>query len=245
MDFDVTETGDGDALVVFVHGVLDRGASFRRVAELLTGECRMVWYDRRGYGRSSRAGESPSGLDGHVADLLAVLDGRRAVVVGHSFGGVTVLGAAARAPELVDSVVLYETVTAWAPGWDDRIMRGVLASEDPGDAGLRMMLGDRLDGLDDDERARWRREAATFVAEERSARLPVPPYDLADIRSPIVYGASDPRVMAPVLEHLRATTPSVEVVTIPGAGHNAHRSAPDGFAELVRRGIVVARERRY
>jgi pimeloyl-ACP methyl ester carboxylesterase len=243
MDLEVTEEGEGDALVVFVHGVLDRGTSFRRVADVLVPDCRVLWYDRRGYGRSSRAGVGPSDIDGHVADLIAVLDGRRAVVVGHSFGGVTVLGAAARAPELVDAVVLYETVTAWAPGWDDRIMRGVLGSDDPEEAGLRMMLGDRLERLDADEQAGWRREAATFVAEEQSARFPEPPYDLADVVSPIVYGASDPRIMAPVLDLLRAKTPSVEVVTIPGAGHNAHRSAPDAFAALVRRGIEIGRAR--
>ena len=35
-------------------------------------------------------------LDGHVDDLLAVIDGRPAVVVGHSYGGDIALGAALR-----------------------------------------------------------------------------------------------------------------------------------------------------
>src|SRR5262245_45116929 len=131
MDLEVTESGSGEELVVFVHGVLDRGTSFRHVAELLDGECRMLWYDRRGYGRSAAVTGVPSGIDGHIADLGAVLDGRRAVVAAHSFGGITALGAAIRQPESVAALVLYETVTAWAPGWDDRIMQGVLASEDP------------------------------------------------------------------------------------------------------------------
>ena len=75
-------------------------------------------------------------IDGHIADLLSVLDGRRAVVVGHSFGGVTAMGAAARAPQSVAAVVLYETSVAWVPGWDDGVMREVLGDEDPEGAGL-------------------------------------------------------------------------------------------------------------
>ncbi len=242
MDLEVTELGSGDALLVFVHGVLDRGTSFRRVADQLDGDCRMLWYDRRGYGRSAAVAGVPSGIDGHIADLLAVLDGRRAVVAAHSFGGITALGAAIRAPESVTSLVLYETVTAWAPGWDDRIMQGVLGSEDPEAAGLRLMFGDRLDSMSEDAQARWRPEARVFVAEEASVRTGTPPYDVADLRVPVVYGASDPGIMAPVLEYLGTAIAPIEVVAVPGAGHNAHRSAPDGYADLVRRALAVARD---
>src|SRR5215510_7043817 len=46
VDLEVTEVGSGDALVVFVHGVLDRGRSFDRVADVLAPECRLRCYDR-------------------------------------------------------------------------------------------------------------------------------------------------------------------------------------------------------
>ena len=39
MDLIVTESGAGEALVVLVHGVLDRGRSFSRVAEFLSPDC--------------------------------------------------------------------------------------------------------------------------------------------------------------------------------------------------------------
>ena len=109
MDLAVTEVGSGDALVVFVHGVLGHGRSFDRVAAELDSECRMLWYDRRGYSGSAGAAGAPVTIDGHITDLLDVIDGRRAVVVGHSFGGVTAMGAAVRAPQSVAALVLYET----------------------------------------------------------------------------------------------------------------------------------------
>jgi pimeloyl-ACP methyl ester carboxylesterase len=242
MALEVHEAGVGDALVVFVHGVLDRGGSFRRVAALLEDDCRMAWYDRRGYGAATS--DAPCvGVETHIADLLAVLAGRRAVVVGHSFGGVTAMGAATRAPELVEALVLYETSMAWVPGWDDGVMEGVFRGPDPEGAALRLMLGPRYDAMRPDQQARRRRDAAAFLAEERSVRSGAAPFDVAAIAAPVVYGRSDPAVMPAVVAHLERHLPRLEVVTVPGAGHHAHRDAPDAFAALVRRGVEMAAAR--
>jgi len=241
MDLAVTEVGSGDDLVVFVHGVLGHGRSFDRVAAELESECRMLWYDRRGYSGSAGAAGAPVTIDGHITDLLDVLDGRRAVVVGHSFGGVTAMGAAARAPQSVAALVLYETSVAWVPGWDDGVMRDVLRSDDPEVAGLRVMLGDRYDAMSDDEKARRRVDGTAFITEEASVRTGTPPFAVADVEAPLVYGRSDEQVMPIVVDFLRSQLSSMEVVTLPGAGHHAHRTAPEAFAGLVRRGLAVAR----
>jgi len=236
----VTESGRGDDLVVFAHGVLDRGRSFRFVGEELADECRMAWYDRRGYGDSLDLAPVPVGVDVHAADLLDVLDGRPAVVVGHSFGGVTALGAAMRAPELVRAVVVYETGMAWAPGWDDAHMQAMLWGDDPEAQGARMMFGSRYEAMAPDERSRWLLEARAFVAEERSVRRGPAPFDLAGLRVPLVYGCSDRDRFGVIGGYLESVVPGVEIVELPGAGHNAHRSQPGPFADRVRRALVLA-----
>ena len=101
MDLEVTEVGRGTPLVVFVHGVLDRGRSFQPVADLLDGECRLLHYDRRGYGAARHAPGVPVGVHQHIEDVLTVLAGRPALVVGHSFGGMTAMGAATIHPTAV------------------------------------------------------------------------------------------------------------------------------------------------
>ena len=237
---EVLETGTGTPRVVFVHGVLDRGRSFGRVAGLLTGECRMVWYDRRGYGESLNAAGAPVGVEGHVEDLLEVLDDRPAVVVGHSFGGVTVLGAALRAPDLVEGVVLYETGMAWIPGWDDRPLQSVLWGAEPEADVVRMMLGDRFEQMAPDQRATWMEEARAFVAEERSVRTGGEPFDVAALQAPLVFGHGDSYPFIAVADHLRREVRQVEIVKVPGAGHNAHRTHPGPFADLVRLGMRMA-----
>jgi pimeloyl-ACP methyl ester carboxylesterase len=237
MDLSVTESGAGEALVVFVHGVLDRGRSFSRVASILSPQCRVAWYDRRGYGDSADAPHVPADIHGHIEDLVTVLEGRRAVVVGHSFGGVIAAGAAVRAPELVEALVIYESAMAWVPGWDDQTMRQILSGEDPENAGLRLMLGGRYDAMSPAERARLLPQARAFIEEERSTRAATAPYDLASLRVPVVYGFSDIFPVAAVREHLRAVVRDVEFVTVPGGSHNAHRAAPEAFADLTRRGL--------
>jgi pimeloyl-ACP methyl ester carboxylesterase len=237
MDLAVTESGAGEALVVLVHGVLDRGRSFSRVGGFLAPQCRVAWYDRRGYGDSAGAPRVPADVDVHIEDVLTVLDGRRAVVVGHSFGGVIAAGAAVRAPECVEALVLYESVMAWVPGWDDRHMRQLLWGADPEDAGLRMMLGARYDAMSEAAQARLLPQARAFIHEERSTRGVLPPYDLARLNVPVVYGFSEVFPVAAMREHLRAVVPDVEFAAIPGGGHFAHRAAPEAFAGLIRMGL--------
>jgi pimeloyl-ACP methyl ester carboxylesterase len=175
----------------------------------------------------------PAGIDRHVDDLLAVLDGDPAVVVGHSFGGVVALGAAATAPQIVEAVVAYETNIAWTPGWDDGAMRLVHESDDPEAEALRLMLGPGFTTLRDDEQRTLRLEARAFVTEEASVRGGAP-FQLSDIRAPVVFGCSDPAMMPPVVAFLAEQVENVDLVVLPGAGHAAHRSAPAAFADLVR-----------
>lgn len=235
----VEQVGTGPQRVVFVHGVLDRGRSFRRVAAKLASECSMEWYDRRGYGGSLDAPGSPVDVAGHAGDLVAVLDDRPAVVVGHSFGGVIVLAAAQRAPELFSAVVLYETGMCWLPGWDDRVLRALLWGDDPEGMALQLMLGAHYGRLKGPELAIRRREATAFVVEERSVRDGGPAPDVAAVRAPLVFGHSE-RWPEVVVDHVRHAVPGADVVELPGADHNAHRSQPGPFADLVRRGVAAA-----
>jgi pimeloyl-ACP methyl ester carboxylesterase len=109
------EVGEGP-LVALVHGSMDRSGGMLRVRRLLQSSYRVLRYDRRGYARSLAAGP-PASFDQQVADLVALLAGRPAVLVGHSFGGLVCLALAERRPELVRAVLAYEAPKMWAPWW--------------------------------------------------------------------------------------------------------------------------------
>ncbi|WP_049570385.1 alpha/beta fold hydrolase [Nocardiopsis sp. SBT366] len=103
--------------VVFSHCWSTSLASWGPVVRDLDPDLRVVLYDQRGHGRSqtplTRAGYGPEKL---ADDLCAVLEatvpsGRKAVVAGHSMGGMTVMASGPRATfkEKVGAVLLTNT----------------------------------------------------------------------------------------------------------------------------------------
>jgi pimeloyl-ACP methyl ester carboxylesterase len=96
-------TQDAPIAVVFVHGFLARSAEFDPQWEPLLGRVRLVRYDHRGHGGSSRSRKA-SDVDQLGRDLGRVLDEvvptGDVVLVGHSMGGMTVMALAQRRPEL-------------------------------------------------------------------------------------------------------------------------------------------------
>jgi pimeloyl-ACP methyl ester carboxylesterase len=104
-DLFVRAWGDGAETAVLVHGDVFAGeATWDRQREL-GARCRLLVPDRRGFGGSPDGGREDFERDaGEVAALL----GEGAHLVGHSYGGVVALLAAARRPEAVHSLAVVE-----------------------------------------------------------------------------------------------------------------------------------------
>ena len=230
-------------VVVLVHGSLDRGTSFARVVRRLP-DLHVVTYDRRGYHRSRPVAPLATTLEDHVADLVAVVDGRPSVLVGHSYGGDVALGAAAEAPDAVRAVGVYEPPLPWSDWWPRR-SSGSIAAEDPAAFAesffRRVVSDDAWDRLPETARADRRADGPALVAELASIRRDRSPIDFGAIAVPVVLGRGSRslphhrRAIDTLVELLRTT----EVVEFPGATHGAHLSQPDAFAAFVR--LVAAR----
>jgi pimeloyl-ACP methyl ester carboxylesterase len=245
----------GSATVVFVHGSLDRGESFRRVMRRLS-EFGTVTYDRRGYQGSREGGVTD--LGGHIDDLLAVVDELRdtanrpgaVVAVGHSFGGDVVVGAALASPRAFDAIGAYEPPMPWLGFRRDDAGGAPRAwppiSDDPGEEVEqffgRMMGEAAWSRLTEQAKAARRADGPALVADLRSFRSEGPPFDVLALGVPSVFGmgglASRPHHRRGV-EWLADTVPDSAIYEIEGAQHGAHLSHPDHFASFTR--LVVAR----
>ena len=75
---------------------MDRHASFARLRARLAPSCDVLLYDRRGYAASRDLEPQAAGIEDHVADLLGLLEGRAALLFGHSLGGDIALAFAQR-----------------------------------------------------------------------------------------------------------------------------------------------------
>ena len=112
----VREAGPTDApmTVVFAHGYTLSMDSWhfqrRHLADRFGSEIRMVFYDQRGHGLSGKSSRKNSTIDQLARDLGTVISATAptgpVVVIGHSMGGMTVMGYAARHPEMVRERVL-------------------------------------------------------------------------------------------------------------------------------------------
>ena len=128
----VEEIGPKDAplTVVFVHGYTLSMASwtFQRRAlaeELATAnghrpDARLVFYDQRGHGASGRGPGEHSTIEQLARDLATVLETRvprgPVVLVGHSMGGMTIMGLAALRPELFGSRIVGAALISTSSG---------------------------------------------------------------------------------------------------------------------------------
>jgi len=232
--------------VVLVHGSLDRGASFSQVAHRLR-DLDVVVYDRRGYHHSRWATPPATGLDDHVADLLAVIGDRRAAVIGHSLGGAVALAAAIAAPRAITAVGAYEPPLPWMEWWPRR--NGPVGTDDPlgfAEAFFRRVAGDQAwERLPARTRAQRRAEGPTLLTELAALRIGGAPFDLGALDVPLVVGRGE----RSLVHHRRAIDalieihPHGEVVEIAGAAHGAHLSHPDAFAAFVRRTVAAGRDR--
>jgi pimeloyl-ACP methyl ester carboxylesterase len=98
--------------LVLVPGACLGGWAWRDVAARLHGLGHEVFtVTLTGLGERAHLASRDTELDTHIADVVGVLDAedlRDAVLVGHSYAGVVVTGAADRRPERLDAVVYLD-----------------------------------------------------------------------------------------------------------------------------------------
>jgi pimeloyl-ACP methyl ester carboxylesterase len=219
-------------------GVTDRRV-WDSVVPLLADRHRVIRFDSRGYGLSSR----PEAPFSHVADAVAVLDAfelERAHLVGLSQGAATALDTALAHPGRVATLTLVAPGLSgydWPrlPGYEDRMaafsrgdLQGVLdglvrlwAPLSIGRDDLPVtMMSDALDFLLEDE----------LEIEEPSA---VPRLGEVAVPTLVVLGADDIDAITAIGDLLAAKIPGARRVVLAGADHILPLRVPDELAKLL------------
>ncbi|MCU1495136.1 MAG: alpha/beta hydrolase fold protein [Acidimicrobiaceae bacterium] len=256
------EGGESLAPLVLVHGVLDSARSFSRLARKLDTSRQVVAYDRRGYQRSRGAEPASVDLRQHVDDLISVLEeldapaqgshARRgaaserpaAVLLGHSYGGIVALAAAARRPDLVGGVLAYEPPLSWLSWWPEPPSeRGTPAHF--AERFMRTMIGDRrYERLSPTSRDGLALDGPAAVSELRDLAAAAP-FDPSAVGVPVVVarGARTSARHVRAAEWLAAELPCAKLEVVGGADHGAHISHPGELARLLE-GLAVRVEAR-
>ena len=254
-DGSCTAAMPGGHELVLLHGQPGAGADWDQVASKLPARFHAVAPDRPGYGSS----QLPAG--GFTANARAVISDldsrgvRRAVLVGHSYGGGVALAAASSAPERIEAVVLLASVgPGCANGWDR-----LLAA--PGTGPLCALVAWRLTpwiarvrlawlssregrpleyvnwlvwaGAGSDTGPLWR----TFLAEQRALLRDLHALERAipSVQAPVLLLADPHDTIVPVgtARLLAQSLPDACLQLVHGAGHHLPRRAPDTVAEAI------------
>ncbi len=229
----VEDRGAGSPSFVLLHGLVDTLEIWDRLIDPLAQRGRVVRLDQRAHGESE-APPGPYTREDLAADVVAVLDRlevERAVLVGHSMGGIVAMTTALAHPERVDALVLLGTASQCSEriaDWYERIAR---AGESEGNEGLARIIY----GVD--TRKRVQGDAAGIARVTRTLKSlhadPLTP-KLAALSCPalLMVGERDP--MGPkASEIIRENLPEATLRVLPEQGHWLHVEAPDALLEAL------------
>ncbi len=230
------EAGDpSHPLIAIVHGAMDRSSGMLRLSRRLDDRYRVLRYDRRGYGRSTpHAG--PFDMSSQVDDLIGLLAGRPAVVVGHSYGGNVALAASCTRPDLVVGVAVYETPMSWQPWWPGTTAGAVAvaaegSTEDAAEAFMRRLIGNsKWESLPERTRLTRRAEGAALVGELADLRAHAP-WAPANVTVPVAvgYGTEGRSHHQTGMARMADDLPGATLVALDGCRHDAPTSHPADF----------------
>jgi pimeloyl-ACP methyl ester carboxylesterase len=247
------ESGSGVPLV-FIHGVATSGELWRDDLAPLAADCRLIVYDRRGYGASS---PSPRSWAAHTDDARALLEAvaaAPAVLVGYSGGAMIALDLAMRHPELVAGIVLLDPAFNLGRCLTPELLTIVAAMRL-----LRLMRGDRAAA------ALWLRYVSSYATggsafmqkapaarrERLLANAPgifadfaagsgrVEERGLAGIHAPItlVEAALSPKFLRRSCARLGHLLPQATRVTLEHSGHWAGLDAREAVLDALRAAV--------
>lgn len=248
IDIHYWRTGEGKPPVVLLHGLTDNGACWFPLARALREEYDFILPDARGHGRSSapeRGYEFETQAE-DAAQLLQALGLERAVLGGHSLGGMVALLAAERAEVELCGLILED------PAFIPRVDRAERPRNDWPQRHAQA-LETPLEELEAEGRRRmpqWSDEVIKlWAASKHETKLQVfqvmdalPPdfrAAAAAVKVPALLVTGEKErgafVSREVAAELRALNPLWEEEHIPGAGHCIRYDQPEAFEAAVRR----------
>jgi len=259
LNFHYQQTGAGPD-VILIHGVTgDLSIWFLcRAMQALSASHRVTAFDLRGHGYSDAPPTNYTSAD-HAADLFTLMDQlgiERTALVGHSFGGVIALHAAALEPAKVETLVLsdpyfpalrhLEDVSRWGHWQNFRAeaeQAGVeLSDEHWYDLGR---FFDQVMHLDGERLLKFRREVG-LPALNRLLRLGgttcgADSKVAAGLTADLIHGVTIPTLalygeFSPFLttaNYLVEHLPDCRTAIVPNAKHRAPEENPEGFLRLL------------
>ena len=241
--------GDSGPLVVMIHGFPDFWYSWNEQIKALQSTHRVAAMDLRGYNRSDK----PKGLDNYaipklVSDVAAVIRDmgeKKAVIVGHDWGGMVAWQFAMTKPEMTDRLAVLNLphpkgLNRELANNPDQQRNSQYARTFQLPGAHKLLTAERLAGWVKGEakRAKYieamKRSDFEAMLNYYKRNYPRPPYE-EDTSEPVrlkipvllIHGLDDKALLHGALNRTwEWLDGDLTLVTIPGAGHFVHHDKP-------------------
>ncbi|WP_028590386.1 alpha/beta fold hydrolase [Paenibacillus massiliensis] len=241
------EEGQGEQVVLLLHGFCGSSAYWDDVVPLLSEAYRCIVPDLRGHGRT----DAPKGaysIDGMADDILKLMNELnipRAAVLGHSMGGYIALSLAERYPDRLSAVgLIHSTAYPDTEEAKDKRLQAVSTIENKG---ITAFIDGLVPGLFAPEHLE---QMPDQVLKVRELGYKTPPQgasgaalamrerpDRRDVLSstslPVLLVAGEKDQLIPVDRTFTAEGPNVQHTIIAGAGHMSMLEAPTELAQVI------------
>jgi len=237
----------GDAAsppVVFLHGIGGAARGWRSQLDFFGDRYRAIAWDMPGYGGSAPLPTvSISTLADALQEFLQQVGASRAILVGHSIGGMIVQQWLVKNPRAAAAVVLAQTSPAFGKpdgDWQKSFINARLGPLDRGETLVSLapslvkeLIGDNPDagGI------ALARDcmAAVLEATYRATMLALIGFDLRHalkqitVPTLVLSGSRDNNAPAPMMAKMATYIPSASYVELEGVGHLANLERPGAF----------------
>jgi pimeloyl-ACP methyl ester carboxylesterase len=240
----VEEQGNGDLSLVFLHYWGGSSRTWRHVAAKLASTFHTIAIDHRGWGESEApaAGYGLVDLAADAEGVIAALNLRRYVLVGHSMGGKVAALMASRRPSGLAGLVLVAPSPPQPmamPPEARAIMAGVYATRETVEAAIDNALTAKPLSREDREQVIADSLRGALPAKQawpRATSLEDITAEVGAINVPTIVIAGElDRVDSPELlkAELLSRVPQAVMHVVPGTGHLSMLESPDALVPLI------------
>lgn len=251
----VVEAGQGGRPLLAVHGFTGSKEDFTPYFDRWAADgWHVASLDLRGHGESGKPDDPDDySIVRMAADVLDVLDALgwdRAVLLGHSLGGMVVQEVVLTFDDRVDGLILMDTCHGVFPGVTPELAElGVAVVRDGGveaymaatrDTGVAPNAADQLLRARDPEYAAWC-DAKTLACAPAMFLGIIPSIarrrdrlaDLAAVRCPTLVVVGEQDIVVDDSRRMAETIAGAELAVVPGGGHCPQFESPDAWWQAV------------
>ncbi len=247
-------TGGGKPPILLLHGLTDSGLCWTRLAEVLEADYDLIMPDARGHGLSSDFPATKFALKDMAIDLIKIIQKlglKTMVILGHSMGGRVAAYVGAAVPAMVSKLVLED------PAWNEKFFSQTKLERFMIADTLRTRIRNWRNQSPQQIITTFRRDQSlnwhkTDYMTWADAKMQVSPNVMGVWQAePVALEEIVPKIACPTLlmwgdvgmgaiqdeqtaRQMHDTNPKIEMVHIPGAGHDIHRDKFDVFLQTVK-----------